>query len=136
MLSVLAVLVLTAAPPPMPLAGPRWTLSGLTPDSEVDGGRLRVPGARMTRPAFTLQGDRLTGTTGCSPLRARVAISGDTVRIWDVQAGTSDRCPDHALALREDFTALLKTATRIEWRHGTLILHAGAGRLEFTSVPR
>ncbi|MBB5377901.1 heat shock protein HslJ [Deinococcus metalli] len=132
MLSILAVLALTTAPLPVPFAGPRWTLAGLTPD----GGRLRVPGTRMARPAFTVHGGRLTGTTGCSPLRARVAISGNSVRIWNVQAGTGDFCPDHALALREDFTTLLERVTRVEWRGSTLILHAGTGRLEFTSGAR
>lgn len=146
MLALLALLALTAGRGPDPtrpggtavtlpapaLSGPTWTLASLSL-----GGAPITPGRLLTRPSFRLSGPSLTvltltGTTGCSPLTARVRVRGQHIAIRDIDPGPSDRCPDHALALREDFVALLGSATRYE-RQGTALTVSGPlGLLKFS----
>ena len=108
------------------LSGTTWTLTSLKV-----GGETITPGRLLVRPSFRLSGTSVMGSTGCSPLKARVLIQGQTIRFRDIDPGSSDRCPDHALSLRDDFTALLGAATRSELQGDVLTLYAPAGALVF-----
>ncbi|PNY80639.1 META domain-containing protein [Deinococcus koreensis] len=118
-------------PPALALGDTIWTLTSLSL-----GGVSIAPGRRLTRPSLrlsgpSLTGPSLTGTTGCSPLKASVRVRGQSIVIRGIDAGSSDRCPDHALSLREDFTFLLGSATRYELQGETLTISGPAGFLKF-----
>ncbi|MFC4637334.1 META domain-containing protein [Deinococcus hohokamensis] len=127
MLTLLAALSL--------LPGPVWSLTRITPagrESFTLGPRLTPPSLTLSRLALPTGTLGVTGTTGCSPLKGRVTVRGAAVRFTVLNAGTTERCPDHALGLREDFLRLLSGATRSEVRDQTLILSGAAGELVFT----
>ncbi|MFC4425945.1 META domain-containing protein [Deinococcus navajonensis] len=121
------------------LPGPVWTLTHITPAGQagfVLGPRVSPP--RLNVPMTGTPGSRtleVTGTTGCSPLKAHMTLRGTAVRFTAIHAGTTERCPDHALSLREDFLRLLTGATRYERRGDTLMLSGLAGQLTFTARP-
>lgn len=128
MLTLLAVLSL--------LHGPGWTLTRITPADQEGftlGPRLTPPRLRVGR--ATAAGLTVTGTTGCSPLKGHATLSGAAVHFTALDAGSSERCPDHALSLREDFVRLLSGASRYEVRGDTLTLSGAAGQLTFRAAP-
>ncbi|WP_189071176.1 META domain-containing protein [Deinococcus sedimenti] len=138
LLTTLTLAALAAAPTPAvssnPVTAPSvtWTLDTLQPT----GRAVITPGARLTRPTLRLTGSgaalTVTGSTGCSPLTGQAALKGQALVLRGVQGGTSDRCTDAALSLREDYLRLLNTTTRYDLSGDTLILSGGAGRLTFT----
>lgn len=71
------------------------------------------------------------GHTGCSRLKASVQVRGQALLFRDIDAGSADFCPDHALGLCGASTALLAHATRSSVQGGQPTLYAGRGRLTF-----
>ena len=111
------------------LSGTTWTLVSLN----LGGASIR-PGRLLVKPSFRLSGTTLTGSTGCSPLKAHVRLRGQAIVFRDIDPGSSDRCPDHALSLREDFTSVLARVTRYEVRGQTLTLSIGSAQAGMGSL--
>ncbi|ALW89495.1 META domain-containing protein [Deinococcus actinosclerus] len=138
LLTTLTLAALAAAPSSAPGAAPvtaesvTWTLGSLQPTGQAS----ITPGAALTRPTLRLTGSgaalTVSGSTGCSPLTGQAAVKGQALVLRGVQGGSSDRCTDAALSLREDYLRLLNATTRYDLSGGTLILSGGAGRLTFT----
>ncbi|MHA0041842.1 META domain-containing protein [Deinococcus sp. PEB2-63] len=138
LLTTLTLAALAAAPSSAPGATPvtaesvTWTLRNLQPTGQA----VITPGAALTRPTLRLTGSgaalTVSGSTGCSPLTGQGAVKGQALVLRGVQGGSSDRCTDAALSLREDYLRFLRTTTRLDVSGNTLTLTGGAGRLTFT----
>ena len=122
-MSSLAFLALAAAPQPTQ-EHTIWTLGSLSLGAETI-----TPGRTMTLPRRQIAGGRVTGSAGCSPLKASVRVRGQALLLRTLDAGRNDFCPDHALSLREDFMTLLGRATRSTVQDGQLTLYARRGGL-------
>ncbi|GGL13392.1 META domain-containing protein [Deinococcus radiotolerans] len=138
LLTTLTLAALAAAPSSAPGAAPvtaesvTWTLRNLQPTGQA----VITPGAALTRPTLRLTGSgaalTVSGSTGCSPLTGQGAVKGQALVLRGVQGGSSERCTDAALSLREDYLRFLRTTTRLDVSGNTLTLTGGAGRLTFT----
>lgn len=119
------LLALAAASQPS-LEDTTWTLTSLS-----FGADTIAPGCTMTLPTLQIMGGTVTGSTGCSVLKANIRVRGQALLFCSMNAGKNDFCPDHVLSLRDDFATLLAQATRYAVRDGQLTVYAGEGRLNF-----
>lgn len=106
--------------PPVELTGRQWDIDGLT-----DGATASSVPVGVT-PFLRIDGDALTGHTGCNAIDGTVTIDGDTLTVADL--GTTDMACNGATGYVEDVVlAALDGAVRFSITADRLSLEAPSG---------
>jgi heat shock protein HslJ len=115
------------AEPDLALDGTKWRLetviSGETASHQAGSGKAWI----------TLNGDRVTGSTGCNELQGKVARGTGTLTFGEL-ATTRRACPGDAGKLEQTLLGNLKGDVSYEIDANRLELRAGGNGLDFTAT--
>ncbi|MFG1815555.1 META domain-containing protein [Kribbella sp. NPDC049174] len=113
------------AEPDLALDGTKWSLE------TVISGETASHQAGSEKVWITLNGDRVTGSTGCNELQGKVARGTGTLTFGEI-ATTRRACPGDAGKLEQTLLTNLKGDVSYEIDSNRLKLRAGSNGLDFT----
>jgi heat shock protein HslJ len=112
--------------PDLALDGTKWSLE------TVISGETAAHQAGSEKVWITLNGDRVTGSTGCNELQGKVARDTGKLTFGEI-ATTRRACPGDAGKLEQTLLATLKGDVTYEIDSNRLKLRAGNNGLDFTA---
>jgi heat shock protein HslJ len=115
------------AEPDLALDGTKWSLE------TVISGETASHQAGAEKAWITLNGERVTGNTGCNELQGKVAQGTGTLTFGEL-ATTRRACPGDAGKLEQTLLANLKGDVSYEIDSNRLKLRAGSNGLDFTAT--
>lgn len=121
---VVSLTDLVVLEPPVELTGRQWDVDGLSEGTGADDTASSVP---VGIQAFLrVDGNALTGYTGCNDVSGTAVVDGDTVTFTDV-AVTDVGCPPGAEYVQDIVLQVLTGETRFEITGNRLSLQAPSG---------